>query len=87
MIYFVCLVLAVGLGVPIAVLVASHSQAKAGKAAFEGIARQPEAAGPIQMAMIITLALIESLVLYCLLIFFMLQMRLPDTEKIIELLK
>lgn len=87
MIYFACLALAVGLGVPIAVLLASFAQAKAGAAAVEGIARQPEAAGPIQMAMIITLGLIESLVLYCLLIFFMLQAKLPDTQAIIDLLK
>lgn len=87
MIYFACLALAVGLGVPIAVLLASMAQGKTGAAAVEAIARQPEAAGPIQMAMIIALGLIESLVLYCLLIFFMLQGKLPPTDKILDLLK
>ena len=46
-------------------------------AALEGVARQPEAAGKIQTMMIIALALIESLVIYALLMFFMLQGKLP----------
>ena len=77
--YFVALALAVGFGLPVAVLSAALGQGKAASAALEGIARQPEAAGPIQTAMIIGLALIESLVIYALLMFFMLQGKLPDT--------
>jgi F-type H+-transporting ATPase subunit c len=45
-------------------------QSKAIVAACEGIARNPGAAGPIRLAMIIGLALIESLVIYALLIAF-----------------
>jgi F-type H+-transporting ATPase subunit c len=45
-------------------------QSKAIAAAVEGIARNPGAAGPIRLAMIIGLALIESLVIYALLIAF-----------------
>lgn len=84
--YFIALAIVVGFGVPLAVLVAAASQAKTASAALEGIARQPEAAGPIQMAMIIGLGLIESLVLYCLLIFFMLQGKLPATAEILKIL-
>jgi F-type H+-transporting ATPase subunit c len=66
--YLVALVLAIGLCVPIAVLSAAIGQGRTAAAALEGIARQPEAAGRIQTAMIIGLALIESLVIYALLI-------------------
>lgn len=48
-------------------------QAKAIAAAVEGIARNPSAAGPIRLAMIIGLALIESLVIYALVIAFVIQ--------------
>jgi F-type H+-transporting ATPase subunit c len=54
--------------VPVAVIGAALGQGRAGAAGIEGIARQPEAAGRIQTAMIIVLALIESLVIYSLLI-------------------
>ena len=43
-------------------------QSRAIAASVEGIARNPSAAGPIRLAMIIGLALIESLVIYALLI-------------------
>jgi F-type H+-transporting ATPase subunit c len=45
-------------------------QSRAIAAACEGIARNPSAAGPIRLAMIIGLALIESLVIYSLIIAF-----------------
>lgn len=87
MIYLAALAIAVGLGLPIAVLSAAIAQGKIGAAAMEGIARQPEAAGKIQAAMIIALALVESLVIYALLIFFLLQGKLPDTQKVLDLIK
>ena len=77
MLYGAMLALAVGLGLPIAVLGAATAQGRTAAAALEGIARQPEAAGRIQIAMIIGLALIESLVIYALLMFFILQGKLP----------
>ena len=45
-------------------------QGKAISAACEGIARNPGAAGPIRLSMLIGLALIESLVIYALIIAF-----------------
>ena len=83
--YFVALALAVGLGLPIAVLSAALGQGKVGSSAMEGIARQPEATSKIQVNMLIALAFIESLVIYALLMFFMLQGKLPATEKILEI--
>jgi F-type H+-transporting ATPase subunit c len=47
-------------------------QGKAISAACEGIARNPGAAGPIRLAMLIGLALIESLVIYALVLAFVL---------------
>jgi F-type H+-transporting ATPase subunit c len=84
MLYFAMLALAVGLGLPIAVLSAALGQGKVGASAMEGIARQPEAAGRIQLSMMIALGFIESLVIYALLMFFILQGKLPATADIIQ---
>jgi F-type H+-transporting ATPase subunit c len=53
----------VGLGIGLAVLGAGIGQGMTANGAVSGISRQPEAAGKIQTAMIIGLALIESLVI------------------------
>jgi F-type H+-transporting ATPase subunit c len=59
----------------IAAAAGAMGQSRAIVAACEGIARNPGAAGPIRLAMIIGLALIESLVIYALLLaFFMYQL-------------
>ncbi len=70
------LALVVGLGVSIAVLSAALGQGKAAAAALEAIARQPDATGDIQRVMIIALGFIESLVIYALLVFFLLNGKL-----------
>ena len=85
--YLVALALAVGFGLPIAVLSAALGQGKVGGAAMEGIARQPEATSKISLNMLIALAFIESLVIYALLMFFMLQGKLPDTKTILEIVR
>ena len=84
MIYLAVLAFGVTLGLPIAVIFASTAQGKATCTALEGIARQPEAAGQVQTAMIIGLALIESLVIYSLLMFFLLMGKLPDSVSAVE---
>ena len=76
--YPAALALAVGFGLPVAVLSAALAQGKAAAAAMEGIARQPDAVGDIRGTLIISLALIESLVIYSLLIFFLLSSKLPS---------
>ncbi|MXV77969.1 ATP synthase F0 subunit C [Candidatus Poribacteria bacterium] len=80
MIYLAVLAFGVTLGLPIAVIFASRAQGSATSTALEGIARQPESAAKIQTAMIIGLALIESLIIYALLMFFMLYGKLPEGE-------
>lgn len=84
MIYLAVLAFGVTLGLPIAVIFASTAQGKATSTALEGIARQPEATSQIQTAMIIGLALIESLVIYSLLMFFLLMGKLPTTVSEVE---
>lgn len=57
-------VLAAGFGMALASALCALGQGRATAAAVEAMARQPGAAGRIQIAMIIGLALIESLALY-----------------------
>src|SRR5438067_1037762 len=59
-----------GIGFGIAAGFAGIGQGLVGKGATEGVARNPGAAGTVQTIMIIALALIESLVLFALLIVF-----------------
>ncbi len=65
--------LAAGLAIGIAAVGAGLGQGRAVAAAMESIGRNPNAADRIQTPMIIGLALIESLVIYALVIAFLLQ--------------
>ena len=60
--------MAAGLGIGIAALGGGIGQGRAAAAALDGIARNPGAAGQIRGPMILGLALIESLVIYALII-------------------
>ncbi|MBS1963359.1 MAG: ATP synthase F0 subunit C [Bdellovibrionales bacterium] len=62
--------LGAGLAIGIAALGGAIGQGKAGASALEGIARNPSASNKIFVPMIISLALIESLVLYAFVIAF-----------------
>ena len=53
-----------GIGAGIAALAAGIGIGKIGSSAMEGIARQPEAASKIQLAMIISSAFIEGVALF-----------------------
>jgi F-type H+-transporting ATPase subunit c len=66
--------LAIGAGLAIGIAAAGGSigQGRAAAAALEGIARNPNASGKIFVPMILGLALIESLVIYALIIAFFL---------------
>jgi F0F1-type ATP synthase membrane subunit c/vacuolar-type H+-ATPase subunit K len=64
---------ATALVIGIAVFGGAISQSKVAAAAMEGIARNPEASSKIFTPLIISLALIESLVIYALVIAFLLQ--------------
>ncbi|MBI2081966.1 MAG: ATP synthase F0 subunit C [Deltaproteobacteria bacterium] len=67
------LALASGFAIGIAAFGGALGQSRAAAAALEGIARNPGAAAKVQTPMIIALALIESLVIYALVIAFLLQ--------------
>jgi F-type H+-transporting ATPase subunit c len=64
--------IAAGFGLAIAAFGGGLGQGKAAAAALDGIARNPGAAGQIRGPMILGLALIESLVIYSLIISFIL---------------
>jgi F-type H+-transporting ATPase subunit c len=84
MTYEAALALAVGLGVSIAVLSAAIGQGKTAVAALEAIARQPDAVGDIQRVMLIALALIESLVIYCFVLALALMGKLAPVMEVIQ---
>lgn len=65
---FGIIAMAAGLGIGIAALGGALGQGRAAAAALDGIARNPGAAGQIRGPMILGLALIESLVIYALII-------------------
>lgn len=74
--------LAIGLGIAIAAAFGALGQGKAISSAVESIARQPEAGGRIFTVLIIGLALIETLVIYTLLVTgFFLKGNLDDMVK------
>ena len=83
--YEAALALGVSLGVSISIIVTSLSMGKAAAAAMEAIARQPDAAGNIRTLLLITLALIEALVLYCLLVFILLQGKLAPVAEVVKI--
>jgi F-type H+-transporting ATPase subunit c len=68
--------LAAGLGIAIAAFGGALGQARAAAAALEGIARNPSAYQRVFTPMILSLALIESLVIYALVISFLLVFKL-----------
>ena len=68
--------LATGLAIGVAALGGGIGQGIAVRGAMEGIARNPGASGKIMTTLIIGLALIESLVIYALVISFILQGKL-----------
>jgi len=67
------LALAAGFGLALAVIGGAMAQGKIGAAAMEGIARNPNAQKNMFIPMILGLALVESLVIYMLVISFILQ--------------
>jgi F-type H+-transporting ATPase subunit c len=84
--YLWALALASGFGIGIAAFGGALAQGRAAVAALEGVARNPGAGGRIQTLMIIGLALIESLVIYALVITFLLQSKIPAIEELLKIL-
>ena len=72
--------LGLALGLGLAALGGALGQGRAIGAAVDAVARQPEAGGKIQTMMIIGLALIETLVIYMLLICFIFGGKIPGVQ-------
>lgn len=87
MLYYMGLAFGVAWAVSIAAIGAALGQGIATAFAVQGIARQPEAAGRIQLVLIIGLAFMESLAIYALLVFILLRGNLPTFDQILELAK
>ncbi|MCC6156725.1 MAG: ATP synthase F0 subunit C [Deltaproteobacteria bacterium] len=68
--------LAAGFGIAVAAFGGAFGQGRAAAAALEGIARNPAAAQKLFTPLILSLALIESLVIYALVISFLLVFKL-----------
>jgi len=64
--------IAAALAIAVSTIFPALGQGKTAAAAMESIARQPEAAGNIRSTLIISMALMEALTIYGLLIAFML---------------
>jgi len=84
MLYLFGVVIAAGFGVAVAAFGGALGQGRAVDSALEGMARQPEAAGKLQLAMIIGLAFIETLVIYALILGLIIQSKLPDTAAVLK---
>jgi len=84
--YFVVAVATAGFGIAIASFGGAWGQSWATKSGLEGIARNPEASGKITVALIIALALIESLVIYTLVVALIILFANPMTSPIMKLL-
>jgi len=82
--YFWMTVLTGGFGMAIAASMAAFAQGRAITAALDGMARQPNAAGRIQTALIIGLAFIESLAIYVLLIALILLFANPFAAELLK---
>jgi len=66
--YFKWIAIVTGFGMPLAAFGASLAQGNAAKAGCEGVARNPDASGKIITTLMISLAMIESLAIYALVI-------------------
>lgn len=75
--YFKWLAIATGFGISFAAIGGALAQGKTAATALDGIARNPNAADKLFTPMILGLALIESLVIYALIISFLLLGKLP----------
>jgi len=80
--YFTVSVFAAGFGIAVAAFGGSLGQGMAIKNAVEGIARNPEASGKVTVTLLIGLAMVESLVIYALVIALILIYAHPQSSAI-----
>ncbi len=85
--YAAALALSVGFGLPLAAAFGALAQGKAAAAAAEGIARQPEAGDAVNQALILSLAMLESLAIYILAVMLILLFANPLKEIIVKVVE
>ena len=83
--YFTVSVFAAGFGIAVAAFGGSLGQGMGLKNAVEGIARNPEASGKVTVTLLIGLAMVESLVIYALVISLILIYAHPQSAAIAKL--
>jgi F-type H+-transporting ATPase subunit c len=84
MFYSAMFALGATLALPLVAMACAFGQGRAAAAALESIGRNPEAARDIQTNLIIALAMIESLAIYALLVFVILQGRLAPVAEVLK---
>lgn len=82
--FFTKSIIVAAIGLVIVAITGAVTQSFAIRKALEGMARQPEAGGQLQLSMIIGLAFIESLVLYVLFISIILLFANPFTKYFVQ---
>ena len=85
--FFAMTILGATIGMAVGTLGTGLGQGLAVKSAVEGISRNPGASGKIQVAMLIGLAMIESLAIYALVVALIVLMANPFTDIVVELAK
>ncbi|MDY6842747.1 MAG: ATP synthase F0 subunit C [Thermodesulfobacteriota bacterium] len=81
--YFIAVAIAAGFSIAIAAMATGIAQGIATRSAVEGIARNPQASQRIQVALLIGLAMIESLCIYVLVISLILLFANPFVKYIV----
>ena len=84
--YFAWCVMAAAVGMGLGSFGTGIGQGVAISKAVEGVARNPGASGKIMTVMLVGLAMIESLAIYCLVVAMIILFANPFTDKVIELL-
>lgn len=82
--FFIWTIIMAAAGLAIAAAVCGMAQSIAIRQGLEGMARQPEAGGQLQTALILGLAFIESLVIYVLLVALILLFANPFTKYFVQ---
>jgi len=86
-VFVVMTVLISGVGIVVGVIVPAVGQAIVASKAMNAIARQPEASGAVNQALILSLAMLESLAIYILAVILILLFANPMRQFIVKLVE
>ena len=83
--YFIWVAVICGAAMAVAAVGAAIAQSQAARQALEGVARQPEASGKLQVQMMLALIFIETLAIYTLVVDLILLFINPFTDTVVKL--